>query len=567
MILQSIRSAIDFASHLPRYREILGVLFKYGFANELRLAALERLLGIESQPATNTKNELHSLPFAVRLRMALEELGPTFIKFGQLLSSRRDLIPDDLYAELSKLQSNVPAIPFETAAEILAEELGVPVNELFREFDPSPLGAASIAQTHRATLHDGSQVAVKIQRPGIEKIISIDLDIARDFANFLTRYVPDVAVLNPIGIVEEFTTAIRRELDFSIEASNAERFRNQFRGEPSIRVPRIYRNLSTSKVLTMEFISGFPPDDPELLRYNGIDPIALSETISNLIYRQVFEFGFFHGDPHPGNLTILEDGVVGLYDYGMMGSFSPEFRMSVARMIGGIAEKNHRAVMRSLLEMSEEGYCANPHKMLAEVESFADEYLNKPLKDINLGFVLNRLLDLLRNHHLRMKSCFYLGIKALSQVEAIGRVLNPELNFVQLGGPYAMKILIGKYRPTKVFSLIQRLFGEALDFLEEFPHDFRTLYQRIRRGDISFPLEHKIDPKGFEPLRQTLDSIANRLSNAILAASVLICSSILMLAKLPPFFLGVPLFGLIGLAFGTFMTVRLVISIWKHGGL
>ncbi len=567
MIFDSIRSAVDFASHLPRYKEILSVLLKYGIANELRLAALQHLLGMEPPPPQANKSALLSQPLPVRVRLALEELGPTFIKFGQIISSRRDLVTDDFYRELVKLQANVPPIPGEQAREIILEELGETPESLFAEFDDTPVGAASMAQVHRATLLDGSLVAVKVQRPNIEETISLDLAIAQDIAAFVARHVPELSGLNPVGVVNEFSSSMMRELDFSVEAANSARFAEQFEKEPLVKCPKIYPSFSTKKVLTMEFVSGLPPDEPEKLAENGIDPIALSESISRIIFQQVFEFGFFHGDPHPGNMAILQGGVTALYDYGMMGSFSPEFRLSIARMLGGLAEKNHRSVMRAILEMSEEGFPDDPNKMLAEVEAFSEAYLNKPLKEIELGFVFSKLLELLRNGKLRMRGSFYLGIKALSQVEAIGRVLNPDLNFVQLAAPYAAQIIVGKYRPQKIVSLFQHLLGDAIDFLEEFPHDFRTLYRRIKRGDVSLPLEHKIDPQGFEPLRKTLDSIANRLTNAILSASVLVCSSILVLAHVPPMVFGVSLIGGIGLFLGTYMCLRLALSIWKHGGL
>ncbi len=250
-----------------------------------------------------------------------------------------------------------------------------------------------------------------------------------------------------------------------------------------------------------------------------------------------------------------------------MGSFTPAFRSSIAHLIAGLADKNLPVVMRSILAMSEEGYSTDPTGMLSDVEAFADTHLNRPLRDINLGRVLNRLLELLRNNHLRMKGSFYLGIKALTQVEAIGRSLDPDLNFIEMGAPYAERLIREKYGPGRLFGLFRSLLGESLDFLEDFPGDFRNAYQRLKRGRINIPLEHKIDPKGFEPLRKTLDSIANRLANAILAASVLICSSIIVLADIPPHLGRVSIPGIVGIVFGAYMCLRLVLSIWRHGGL
>jgi ubiquinone biosynthesis protein len=567
VILDQLRGAAQFASHLPRYREIVATLWKYGFADVLRLVALQRFLGLEDATLAVHEEGLLSKPLPERMRLALAELGPTFVKFGQIVSSRRDLVTDEYYVELCKLQEQVPPFSAEEARAIIAAELGRPVSEVFNRFDDHPVGSASIAQVHAARLKDGTKVAVKVQRPDIEELIELDLAVLLDLARFVDRHVPEISGVNPVGVVIEFSSTLRKELDFNNEAMNIERFGTQFEDNPWIKVPTVYRELTTPKVLTMEFLSGRNIMDVAALERAGIDAGSLAEHITDLIYLQIFEYGFFHGDPHPGNMLVLPGGVTGLLDYGMMGTFSPPFRSSIAHLIAGLAERDHQQVMGSILEMSEEGFATNPEKMLADVEAFSEAHLNQPLRDINLGEVLNKLLEMLRHNHLRMKGSFYLGVKAITQVEAVGRSLNPDLNFVKLGEPYATRQLEGKYHPARVFSLVRKLFGEGLDFLEDFPHDFRQLYQRIKHGKINIPLQHKIDPEGFEPLRKTLDSIANRLANAILTASVLICSSILVLSGLPPQVGGIPIIGLAGLVWGTYMCLRLVFSIWKHGGL
>ena len=558
MIFDTLKSAVDLYNHLPRYHEILSVLFKYGFADVLRLVALQHILRIEdAHIRIHPDDAILSKPLPERLRLALEELGPTFIKFGQILSSRRDLITDDYFIELTKLQSGVPPFPGGEAVKIVEKELGHPIRKLFSHFNEKPVGSASIAQVHRAKLHDGIEVAVKVQRPDIEKTITLDVAILQDLAAFLEKHVPEIAGLNPTGVVREFTETLQRELDFENEASNAERFAEQFENNAALRVPKIYRDHSTSRVLTMDFITGVAITDIKALDAQGTVPSELAETMTGLIY----------GDPHPGNMTVLPDGRLVLFDYGMMGKFTPQMRESIALLVSGLAGKDHPQTTRSILDLSEEGIAKDQMLLQAEVERFAEQNLSRPLCDISLGAVLNSLLDLLRDNHLRMKPAFYLGIKALAQVEAIGQALDPELNFIKLGEPYATRVLLGKFGAGRVGGILKGVAVEALDFLRDFPSDFRQLYQSLRRGKLSIPLEHKIDPKGFEPLRVTLDSIANRLANAILTASVLICSSIVLLAAVPPIFGQVSLPGLIGLFFGTYMCLRLVFSIWKHGGL
>lgn len=568
MIFDTLRSAVDLYNHLPRYREILSVLFKYGFADVLRLVALQHILRIEDATIRpHPDDKILSKPLPERLRLALEELGPTFIKFGQILSSRRDLITDEYFIELTKLQSEVPPFPGKEARKIVEEELGHPMQKLFSQFHETPIGSASIAQVHKAILKDGIPVAIKVQRPDIEKTISLDVAILHDLARFVEKHVPESAGLNPTGVVQEFTETLQRELDFENEASNAERFAEQFEGNPHIKVPKIYRDHSTPRVLTMDFVTGLSITDTDSLRAQGTDPGELAVVMTGLIYQQIFEYGFFHGDPHPGNMTILPDSRIVLFDYGMMGKFTPQMRESIALLVSGLAEKNHPQTTRSILDLSEEGIARDQMLLQSEVEKFAEQNLNRPLRDISLGAVLNNLLDLLRDNHLRMKPAFYLGIKALAQVEAIGRALDPDLNFILLGEPYATKVLVGKFGVGRIGTILKGVAVELLDFLRDFPADFRQLYQSIRRGKLNIPLEHKIDPKGFEPLRETLDSIANRLTNAILTASVLICSSIVLLAAVPPHIANVSVPGAVGLLFGTYMCLRLVFSIWKHGGL
>jgi ubiquinone biosynthesis protein len=572
-VITEIRSAVGFATQLPRYNEIVTILFKYGFADVLKLVAWQQLLGMDKADLEIHASGPLSKPPQVRLRLALEELGPTFIKFGQILSSRRDLVDDTYYEELTKLQDNVPTFPGSLAKEIFALEIRKSVGESFLEFDEKPLAGASIAQVHRAVTMDGVTVAVKVQRPDIRPVIEQDLSILIDLAKFLEQHVPDLASLNPVAVVQEFAETLMQELDFTHEAANAERFGEQFHGNPFIKVPKLFRELSGEKILTMEFITGYSVTKSDLLKSNGIDPVALSESISGLIYEQVFTHGFFHGDPHPGNMTIIPSkevpsgGVLGLYDYGMMGAFSPSFRSNLAHLIAGLGEKDNRQVMLALIDLSENGSVPDFDLMLRDVEDFSDKYLNKPLSEINLSLVLNNLLELLRTHRLRMKGSFYLGIKALSQVEAVGRSLNPSLNFVELGRPYAEKLIAGKYMPGHLLELLKKLGTASVDFLEVFPSDFRMLWNRVKRGDVVIPLQHRIDAKGIEPLRVTLDSIANRLANAIVAASVLICSALLIHSGIPPKVWHIPLIGLIGLCWGGYMCLRIALSTWKHGGL
>ncbi len=566
MVLKQIKAVAGMYAHLPRYREIFTVFWRHGFGDVLKLVHLQKTLEIQdSQLPDRAGNADHS-PAAERFRMALEELGPTFVKFGQILSTRRDLVSEAVVNELSKLQDQVPSFPGSEARRILESELQRDLEEVFLEFDIHPVASASMAQVHRGVLRNKEVVAVKIQRPDIGPLIQRDLEILMDVARFLEKHVPQYAVLNPLGIVREFGKTILQEQDFLNEAKNMDRFAKQFRRNKTIRIPKVFHEHTTSRVLTMEYFAGWRIDDPAELRRHKVDPVQLAHRCSRFIFQQMFQFGFFHGDPHPGNLTILPGGVLGLYDYGMMGTLSHDFREDIANMIYGLTEKDARLVTRSLLGMSEEGYASDPRKLELDVESFAEQYLDVPLKDLNLGFVLNRLLDLLMEHRLKMLSDFYLGVKALTQVEAIGKRLDPDLNFVQFGKPFALRVIEERYDLRRLFKQLIKSFFDSAEFFKDIPTDARDFYQRIKSGQYRIPLEHRFDAEGFQPLRNTLNHIANRLTNAIVTSSVLICSSILILSGTPPKWHDMPLIGLAGLIIGTVMGIRLFISIWKRGG-
>jgi ubiquinone biosynthesis protein len=565
MITDPLKAAADAWSQIPRFKEIFGIACKYGFADFLKLVHLGQLSEFQARYLNEEGKLLRQKSTAERFRMALEELGPTYVKFGQILSSRRDLVNEEFYNELRKLQEHVPPFPGDQAKEIIAEELGRETGVMFKEFDETPLAGASIAQVHRAVLRDGTPVAVKVRRPHIRRKIETDLHILAELAKFLEKHVEPIAVLNPVGIVRDFSKTLLKELDFDNEALNMRRFAGEFAGQQWLRVPRYYEEFSTDSVLTMEFVRGERVDQPEKLRAAGIDPVRLSEQMSALIFSQVLEHGFFHGDPHPGNMSVLPGGVVVLYDYGMMGNFTPTLRELVADLVIGLTDCDARRTMHALVGMSESGFVEDPLGMQADIEAFNENHLNKPLKEINIGHVFNRLLDLLMTHRLRMKAVFYLGIKALSQIEAVGLTLNPDLNFMELAKPFALQIFQGKLSYRALKKLASRALLDFTRIAERLPADARELYQRLRVGKFSIPVEHKINPEGFDPLRKTLHQITNRLAQAILSAALLMSAGLLTVAKVPPLLLGMPLLSWLGLGLGLAIAVRLAVKIWRDG--
>lgn len=562
--VNQLKLGVDLYSQYARYRRILQVFIKYGFGQFVHLGYFQTLLGIRRNHQVD--QDVIAKSTAVRFRLALEELGTTFVKFGQILSSRRDIVSEEVYNELQKLQDSVPPFSGAEAKRVVEKELGGKIHRFFKSFDEKPIAAASVAQVHTARLKDGTIVAIKVQRPEILETVQTDLRILANLAKLVEKYVQELSVLDPQGVIHEFSKTLLDELDFLNEAQNLERFARQFSRNRHIKVPLLYRELSTSKILTMEYMHGYRVNDAANLRKHGIDPIKLSHDISRLIYHQMFRHGFFHADPHPGNITILPKGVTGLYDYGMMGVLSPQFRTHIANMMLGLANRDQKLVVLALLGMSEKGYARDPRKLESDIGVFVEHYLNKPISELKLGFVLNRLLDVLREHELRMKADFYLGIKALCQIEDIAREINPDLNFVQLGKPYAQQAIETKYDWKNFKDYLQKAWTSSLDILEHLPSDIKDWYERIKAGNFIFPIEHRINPEGFEPLRSTMNHIANRLTHAILSASVLISSSIMVLAGIHPKWHDIPIFGLIGFFVGIMMTFRLFLSIYKRGG-
>lgn len=556
---------MELYSHFPRYRQIFYVFFKYGFGDVLRLMRLQKLLEIAE--STLPVSVDYGKSTAERFRMALDELGPTFVKFGQVLSTRRDLVDEVWVTELSKLQDHVTPFPGAQAVAIIEKELRKPISSIFKEFDQTPIAAASMAQVHKAVLPSGDVVVVKVQRPDIAAVIEIDLAILLDAARFLEKNVDQLAALDPVSIVTEFSRSIAAELDFTNEARNNERFARNFERDEAVCIPALYRQLSTDRILTMEYLPGHRVDDLVYLKEQEIDPVKLAEHLAKCLFQQLFYDGFFHADPHPGNMAILPDGHMVLYDYGMMGTVTPHVRENIASLLFALTQKDHRSVSRSIMSLTREGTVSRVRELESDVEAFSNQYLDRPLKELKLGFIFNRLLEVLMRHRLRMKPEFYLGIKALSQVESLGARLDPDLQFVELGTPYATEVLAGKWDFKTILRNAYFAVAESMEVFRDLPLDARELYDKIKSGRFSIPIEHRIDSEGFEPLRKTLDHIANRVTHAIAMASVLICSSILVLADLPPKWHGHSIFGTTGLMIGCYLGVRLWWSIRKGGGI
>ncbi|MFO7884495.1 MAG: AarF/UbiB family protein [Desulfobacteraceae bacterium] len=387
--------------HVMRYRQILGIIFKYGFGNIVDALNIDQYIEIGLQLISRSRRDrVEKLSGSERIRMIFEELGPTFIKFGQILSSRPDLIPVDLLREFARLQDNVPPFPFEDVKKIILSEFGSPMEDVFEFMDETPLASASIGQVHRAGLKNVQEVAVKIQRPGIRKTIEVDLEIMHHLATLMETHIEEIAPHRPVKIVEEFKKSLEKELDFSIEASNIERITRQFTSETYIHIPEVFHDASTQRVLTMEFIKGIKVSDIESLEKANLDRKKITRRGAEFVLKQVFEFGFFHADPHPGNIFILPGNVISPVDFGMTGFVSRSTREIFIDLIQSVDSKNTRLCVRFLLELADYENEPDIPALEKEVALFIDTYFEKPLKEINLTSLINDIIEMTSVHYM-----------------------------------------------------------------------------------------------------------------------------------------------------------------------
>lgn len=548
--------------HINRYREIIVVLVKYGFGDLITRTHLEKYVDLGKKVLLRRGGkEIASLSRWERMRMALEELGPTFIKAGQIMSSRPDLLPHELIVELEKLQDSVPPFSGEEAERLVEQELGKPISDLFYEFTDTPIASASIAQVHEAVLQGGEKVAVKVQRPRIEQIIEVDLEIMLHLATLMEKHLQGMDILNPAGIVNEFERSIRKEIDFTIEATHIERFGNNFRRVQTIHVPKVYRNYTTRKILTMEFIDGIKVSNLDALLKSRNDPKTIASWGTDLVLKQVFEHGFFHADPHAGNIMVLDNNIICFIDFGMMGRPLPKQREYLSSIIVGIVNRDAKRITKTFLQLSNSRRIENIDQLEYQVGELVDQYSYLPLKDINMGQLLNEVIKLFVAYKLKMPPNLYLLVKALVSIEGVGRVLDPDFNMVKHMEPFAKKLLKARLSPRRLAKDTYLAATEFSLLLRDLPSEIRDIIEQIKVGQFKIEFEHK----GLEPSLRKGDQISNRIAFAIVLASLVIGSSLIVLSGIPPKWNEIPIIGIIGFLGAGIMGFWLLISILRHG--
>ena len=500
--------------NLARFSQIGRVLLRhgFGFVFDVRRDRRERR-GIEELLAPN---------FAIRLRRALDDLGPTFVKFGQLLSTRSDIIPESILSELQKLQDRVAPMPLEVTRGVIERELGVPAEKLLAEFDPVWLGSASIGQVYRARLHGGEQVAVKVQRPEAPGRVEADLALMRDLAALLDARFGDRIFIDVKELVAEFEGVIRRELDYEQEAENARRFAANFAGTP-VKIPEIHNDLSTKRVITMEYIEGTRFLDIRPLLLTPAERRRVATMGAETIFKMAFEDGFFHGDPHPGNLFLTQGGELALLDFGMVGFMSHGDIEALSRLFIAVIQRDAAAALHGLERLGVRYAPEVRGDLVQELREFLFKYSGLSVGEVTLGQALSEVISLVRRYRLSMPPVFPLLTKALVTAEALSRSIDPTINVYEIARPYASRLLRERYEPAALLERSQERALEYARYLEDYPEQLRELLTALEDGE----LEVKLNNRGLDQLIGEVDVLANRLVFAIVTGALVVGSALL----------------------------------------
>jgi ubiquinone biosynthesis protein len=541
--------------HVQRYRQVVSILTKYGFGEFFGQIRFWEYINIEKR-LLHRNREFGGLTTAQRMRLAIQELGPTFVKMGQMLSTRPDILPHSFIRELEKLQDQVAPMPDDIARQTIESELRRPIAEIFTTFDDHPLAAASLGQVHRATLGQ-EEVVVKVQRPNITQMIEVDLDVMRTLAFLMERYLHGTYVINPVALVREFTENIRRELDFRVEANNMRRFAHNFSGIAYMHVPRLYPDLAaTQKVLVMEYIRGIHVSDIERLKREGYDLKLIARHGADIGIRSILDYGFFHADPHPGNIVILPGNVVCLLDYGMMGTLSTRYRDRLGKLIFYIVSNDEKRTARALLQLMESSQVIDAESLEASVAGIIQEYAHLTLQEIQLGNMLFKLLHLLGDYHVRFPTHLIWLSKAFTTVEDVAHRIDPDFEMLEFARPYVRKFFLNSFNPVRQAREAVLTGMDSLELIKDLPYDLGVILDQLKKGRVKIEFEHI----GLEPLRRTLNRTTNRLAGTMVLAALLIASALIIVAGVPPKAGEIPVLGIIGFGLAAMLAVALAIS-------
>jgi ubiquinone biosynthesis protein len=544
--------------NVARLREIVSVVSKYGFDIVLKRAGLYSYIPFKRRLFPE---EIEGLTTPEKVRLILEELGATYIKLGQILSTRPDLIPKEYIDELSKLQDEALPLSFDEVKGVVEQELGKSLEEVFAYFERKPIASASLAQVHRAKLKSGESVVVKVQRPNIAKTIESDISLLYQLASLVEARVREARRYNLVGIVNEFAKTIRRELDFMREGRNAERFAKNFSDIDYIKIPKIYWEYTTKRVLCMEYIEGVKISKVEELKNRGYDLELLAERLAQAFMKQFFVDGLFQADPHPGNLLVLEGERIAMVDFGMVARIESELRDKLADLAIALVDKDVERVVEQLLRIGVVTPESDLSEFRSDIEDLILEYYDTKLSQVNVAALLNEMLEIALKHRVMMPPNFAFLIKSMVTIEGVARTLNPEFNFTIAAKPFVKEMIRQRLAPRRLARDFIRELSSLAQALRRIPTATEAVLRRAEEGKLT--LQHR----GFSELIYELEVMSNRISFALITSAIVVGSALIMQTDKGPSFLGYPVFGILGFLFASVLGTVLLLSILRSGRL
>ncbi|MBI5102349.1 MAG: AarF/ABC1/UbiB kinase family protein [Nitrospirae bacterium] len=554
--------------NVNRVRQIVNVLLKYGFGNIIDQLHLNRFVPFRKRLRSFGQwPPLKGPNSAERLRMAFAELGPSFIKLAQILSTRPDLITRQFADEFKKLQDDVPPFASSEVVRIIERETGKNIDAIFRDFVYEPIAAASIAQVHHGTLIDGSDVIIKVQRPDISVQIETDISILTSVSQLMEKYIPESVFYNPVGIIEEFARTVRKELDFTEEARNCVRFGRNFEKHPDVHIPKVFNEYTSDRILVLEMIEGVRIDDIEGITKLGLDRKRLARVGVDAYFKQVLEDGFFHADPHAGNIFAMPDGRIGFMDFGIVGRVSPEMRETMANTFLALIHKDFDRLIDQYIELGLvpehidlEGF---RREFKTDLADFLEPLYGLTLSELNFAEYMDTVTRLAIKHKLKIPSDLILVNKAMLILENLGRELDPQFDFIAAAEPYASKIIGDRVRPGRLYERARKNVMEVSDFLLLFPKQMKQIIRKVLKDDLHIKMTHI----GLEKLIRDMDRSSNRISFSMIISAILLSSAIMHAMNVGPTYHGMSLLGFISFGFAFIMGIWLLISIIRSGRL
>ncbi len=542
--------------NVARLKSILVVMGRHGLAEIAERMRLDRLIpGFKFM----RKEGDAKLTLPERVRLTFEELGPTFVKLGQVLSTRPDLIPQEYAEEFKKLQDRVPPVPFEIVKKTIESEFGRPHSEIYKTFNENPLAAASIAQVHEATLHDGTEVVVKVQRAGIDKLIDTDVSILFVIAGLLEKYIEEARVFNPVGIAQEFFKTLKKELDFIVEAGNMMKIRKNFQDRPHVIIPQVFRNYSTARVLTLEKLKGIRLSDRKALESSGIDIKQLTHEGVQAFYKMVLVDGIFHGDLHAGNIFILEDGKIGLVDFGIVGRLNQKVRDALGNMFLALVSEDFDALVYEYLEIGIPAGKIDIDHFSKQVREAVEPYFGLPLKDVNVGRMLLDLTILASQHGLRMSQDLMLVCKAIVTIEGMGRSIDPDFDIVKGMSEFAKVLLEARYNMERLSKELFYLVRDVTSLVQHAPRQLRLILKKLSSDEWVT----RIKIEDIEYLDRAMTRGRKLLSLSIITACVVVSATLLLIFHKGTTFLGLSTLGLLGFVFAIVLIFLYFVSYFR----